>query len=80
MKAIGWTAGWLYGIKQGPYSVVVAAPNRKTAEEAFDLWLEDRDISPSSRGVLNQSNRHVKSTKTVGARPLLWAQVDVTED
>jgi hypothetical protein len=73
MKSIGYAGGRLYGCKAGPYSVVVAAPDRKTAVEAFQLFLRDRNHNAHLEGI------SVKPAKTLGNRPLFWAQVDVTQ-
>lgn len=73
MKAFGYAGAQLYGMRQGPYSVVVCAPNRKTAEEAFNKFLESR------RGSFGQS-RTIRVTKSLNDRPLLWAAVDVSGD
>lgn len=73
MKAIGFAYGHLYGCRAGPYSVVVAAPDRKTATEAFESFLKVQKYE------LGSTNMSIKITKQIGARPLLWAQVDVAD-
>ena len=71
MEAIGFAYGKLYGCKAGPYSVVVCAPDRKTAKEAFAIFLRNQRYDGVATIATNL-------TKQLGNRPLLWAQVDVT--
>lgn len=73
MKAIGFAYGRLYGCTAGPYSVVICAPDIKTARQAFIIWLENTH----GEGNYHDSVK-LKSARTLGNRPLLWAQVDVT--
>lgn len=75
MKSIGYSNGRLYRCSYGPYTVVVCSPDRKTAREAFWLWMSDRPgISPQDPSAIT----NVKIAKTIGNAPLIWAQVDVT--
>lgn len=73
MKAIGYAGAQLYGCSYGGYSVVICAPDQKTAREAFILFLNDRHHTDTiySDGV------KIRPTKTVRERPLFWALVDV---
>lgn len=77
MKTIGYAHGSLYRVKQGPLSIVVAAPDRKTAEVAFDIWLKDR--SESTQRTAEDRRKTIKRVRSVPeGTVLLWALVDVT--
>lgn len=73
MKAIGYAGAQLFRCRYSNiYSVVIAAPDHKTAKEAFVLWMNDR----SYKDVIYTSKISVKSIK----KPeILWAQVDMTQ-
>lgn len=76
MKTIGYAGAQLWGCKYGPYSVVVCAPDQRTARDAFIAFMKNHDhehpYTPHSGTIV------MRRTKSVGNRPLLWAQVDVT--
>lgn len=73
MKTIGFAHGKLYRCSYGAHTVVVAAPDRKTAVGAFEMFLHERGVHPQNTSVIR-----AKPAKTIGQAPLLWAQVDVT--
>lgn len=76
MKAIGYAGAQLFALKYKQYSVVICAPDRRTAIEAFELFLRDRDVPISSIWRPDK----VDQAKTLGNRPLFWAHVDVSGD
>lgn len=73
VKAIGYAGGRLFGCTYNGYSVVICAPDEKTAREAFVFFLNDRHHTDT----IYTSGVKIKPAKTLGARPLFWAQVDV---
>jgi hypothetical protein len=78
MKAVGFAYGKLYGCAYGPFRIVVCAPDRKTAVETFRLWLAAPPRNVDLDSIQTIPAHQVKPAKTLGGRPLLWAQVDVT--
>lgn len=75
MKAIGYARGNLYSCRySNTYSVVISAPDLKTAREAFVIYLKNNhQLEPYSNSI------KVKRLKFAEGRVLLWAQVDVTQ-
>lgn len=74
MKSIGYAGASLFRCKYGnTYSLVMAAPDQKTAREAFILFLNDR----GHKDTLYSHRLTVKATRTVGKSDIFWAQVDM---
>jgi len=74
MRAIGYARAGLFSCKYANvYSVIICAPDIKTAKEAFLLYLKNNEqrTNPGSGKI------KIRRLKLGEDRPLLWAQVDV---
>ena len=75
MKAIGFAGAQLYRCRYiNIYSVIICAPDSKTAREAFVLWLNTK----GHENAIYSSRLSVRMVTPYGDTPILWAQVDVT--